>query len=49
MRRATFAWWSAKNGYRSLIEAKTRNLLYRGLADLRSRLEAAGISPESVT
>ena len=30
-------------------EAKTRNLLYRGLADLRSRLEAAGISPESVT
>lgn len=26
-------------------EAKTRNLLYRGLADLRERLTAAGISP----
>ena len=29
-------------------EAKTRNLLYRGLADLRARLEAWGIRPESV-
>jgi RNA polymerase sigma-70 factor (ECF subfamily) len=30
-------------------EAKTRNLVYRGLADLRTRLEALGIGPESVT
>lgn len=29
--------------------AKTRNLLYRGLADLRARLAEQGISPESVT
>ncbi len=29
-------------------EAKTRNLLYRGLADLRARLEAEGIRPGSV-
>ena len=29
-------------------EAKTRNLLYRGLADLRTRLAAWGIGPESV-
>jgi hypothetical protein len=28
-------------------EAKARNLLYRGLADLRHRLEDAGVSPES--
>lgn len=28
-------------------EAKTRNLLYRGLADLRERLVAAGISPDA--
>ena len=28
-------------------EAKARNLLYRGLADLRQRLEEAGLSPES--
>ena len=28
-------------------EAKARNLLYRGLADLRQRLEDAGVSPES--
>jgi RNA polymerase sigma-70 factor (ECF subfamily) len=28
-------------------EAKTRNLLYRGLADLRTRLNAWGIGPES--
>lgn len=27
-------------------EAKTRNLLYRGLADLRERLTALGIGPE---
>jgi RNA polymerase sigma factor (sigma-70 family) len=27
-------------------EAKTRNLLYRGLADLRERLAAAGVGPE---
>lgn len=27
-------------------EAKTRNLLYRGLADLRSTLQAAGFGPE---
>ena len=27
-------------------EAKTRNLLYRGLADLRSLLEAQGLGPE---
>jgi RNA polymerase sigma factor (sigma-70 family) len=26
-------------------EAKTRNLLYRGLADLRSRLEGKGLAP----
>jgi RNA polymerase sigma-70 factor (ECF subfamily) len=30
-------------------EAKTRNLLYRGLADLRERLSAMGISWESET
>lgn len=30
-------------------EAKTRNLLYRGLADLRGLLSAAGIGPERVT
>lgn len=29
-------------------EAKTRNLLYRGLADLRSALTARGIGPEVV-
>ena len=29
-------------------EAKTRNLLYRGLADLRTRLASWGIGPESV-
>jgi len=29
-------------------EAKTRNLLYRGLADLRGRLTARGVGPESV-
>lgn len=29
-------------------EAKTRNLLYRGLADLRNRLADWGIGPESV-
>jgi RNA polymerase sigma-70 factor (ECF subfamily) len=29
-------------------EAKTRNLLYRGLADLRSQLTAWGIGPESL-
>lgn len=29
-------------------EAKTRNLLYRGLADLRERLEAEGLRPENV-
>lgn len=29
-------------------EAKTRNLLYRGLADLRSQLTDWGIGPESV-
>ncbi len=29
-------------------EAKTRNLLYRGLADLRTQLTAWGIGPESV-
>ena len=28
-------------------EAKTRNLLYRGLADLRSALAARGIGPET--
>ena len=28
-------------------EAKARNLLYRGLADLRQRLEEAGVTPES--
>ena len=28
-------------------EAKARNLLYRGLADLRQRLEEAGVSPRS--
>jgi RNA polymerase sigma-70 factor (ECF subfamily) len=28
-------------------EAKARNLLYRGLADLRLRLEEAGVTPES--
>ena len=28
-------------------EAKARNLLYRGLADLRQRLGAAGVNPES--
>lgn len=28
-------------------EAKARNLLYRGLADLRQRLEAAGVTPAS--
>lgn len=27
-------------------EAKTRNLLYRGLADLRARLAGAGVGPE---
>ena len=27
-------------------EAKTRNLLYRGLADLRERLTSMGIGPE---
>ena len=27
-------------------EAKTRNLLYRGLADLRARLADAGLTPE---
>lgn len=30
-------------------EAKTRNLLYRGLADLRERLTAQGIGPEGRT
>jgi RNA polymerase sigma factor (sigma-70 family) len=29
-------------------EAKTRNLLYRGLADLRERLTAMGIGPEAL-
>ena len=29
-------------------EAKTRNLLYRGLADLRARLTEQGIGPEAV-
>lgn len=29
-------------------EAKTRNLLYRGLADLRERLTAQGIGPEGI-
>lgn len=29
-------------------EAKTRNLLYRGLADLRARLAARGVGPEVV-
>lgn len=29
-------------------EAKTRNLLYRGLADLRERLTEQGIGPEAV-
>ncbi len=29
-------------------EAKTRNLLYRGLADLRTRLRERGIDPERV-
>lgn len=29
-------------------EAKTRNLLYRGLADLRARLTSRGIGPEVV-
>jgi RNA polymerase sigma-70 factor (ECF subfamily) len=29
-------------------EAKTRNLLYRGLADLRDRLTAMGIGPEAL-
>ncbi len=29
-------------------EAKTRNLLYRGLSDLRERLRASGIDPERV-
>jgi len=29
-------------------EAKTRNLLYRGLTDLRSRLTELGIGPEAV-
>jgi Fe2+ transport system protein FeoA len=28
-------------------EAKTRNLLYRGLDDLRRRLTAMGIEPET--
>jgi len=28
-------------------EAKARNLLYRGLADLRQRLEEAGVTPEA--
>ena len=28
-------------------EAKTRNLIYRGLADLRERLSAVGIGPEA--
>lgn len=28
-------------------EAKARNLLYRGLADLRQRLEEAGVTPDS--
>ena len=28
-------------------EAKARNLLYRGLADLRQRLEDAGVTPEA--
>lgn len=30
-------------------EAKTRNLLYRGLADLRDRLREEGIGPEGAT
>jgi RNA polymerase sigma-70 factor (ECF subfamily) len=30
-------------------EPKTRNLLYRGLADLRERLVAAGLGPEAVS
>lgn len=30
-------------------EAKTRNLLYRGLEDLRERLTAMGITPEAAT
>lgn len=29
-------------------EPKTRNLIYRGLADLRDRLRDLGIGPESV-
>ncbi|HEX8716843.1 MAG TPA: sigma-70 family RNA polymerase sigma factor [Gemmatimonadaceae bacterium] len=29
-------------------EAKTRNLLYRGLADLRELLQARGIGPEAI-
>ena len=33
----------------SWSEAKTRNLLYRGLDDLRALLTARGIGPESVT
>jgi RNA polymerase sigma-70 factor (ECF subfamily) len=28
-------------------EARTRNLLYRGLAELRAKLEAQGIGPTS--
>lgn len=32
-----------------LSEGKTRNLLYRGLADLRERLRAMGIAWESET
>ena len=30
-------------------EPKTRNLIYRGLADLRERLTALGLSPEKAT
>ena len=30
-------------------EAKTRNLLYRGLEDLRQRLTTMGIGPEAAT
>jgi RNA polymerase sigma-70 factor (ECF subfamily) len=30
-------------------EAKTRNLLYRGLEDLRQQLTALGIGPEATT
>ena len=34
-------------GLMGWTEAKTRNLLYRGLADLRQRLTAMGITPDA--